>query len=130
MGSSHSDSNTNCAGMEATHRQLVSSAIDCNAEESGTTHQIARTPATRQVPHALIFEEDSDDDNSLILKPPGEAGRPGQGGYSLSKVLVWPSKKYDKVKVRIDSISIPKLIGLVRTSLMSLSINTLIANLP
>ncbi|KAJ3754966.1 hypothetical protein F5878DRAFT_664938 [Lentinula raphanica] len=33
-----------------------------------------------------------------IPKPPGEAGRPGRGGYNLQKVLGWSKADYDEVK--------------------------------
>ncbi|KAJ3781038.1 hypothetical protein GGU10DRAFT_336699 [Lentinula aff. detonsa] len=59
--------------------------------------------ARKRGPPALVFEDDSDDD-FLIPKPPGEAGRPGRGGYSLFDILSWPKKKYDKVKKHINKL--------------------------
>lgn len=34
----------------------------------------------------------------MIEKPPGEAGRPGRGGYNLEKTLGWDSKTLAAVK--------------------------------
>jgi len=57
----------------------------------------------------------SDDENSEDLAetsgvslrgrspPPGEAGRPGRGGYTLSKVLPWEGNLLKRVKVSIHS---------------------------
>ncbi|KAJ3859370.1 hypothetical protein EV359DRAFT_68216 [Lentinula novae-zelandiae] len=60
-------------------------------------------PAPPRGPPTLVFENDSDND-FLILKPPGEVGRPGRGGYSLFEVLLWPRKKYNKVKKFINNL--------------------------
>ncbi|KAJ8074409.1 hypothetical protein PM082_015309 [Marasmius tenuissimus] len=38
------------------------------------------------------------DDDELIPKPKGEAGRPGSGGYTLEAALGWPDQKYAAVK--------------------------------
>ena len=32
-------------------------------------------------------------------KPPGEAGRPSRGGYTLSEALAWPEDVYKEVQV-------------------------------
>ncbi|KAK7434684.1 hypothetical protein VKT23_020048 [Stygiomarasmius scandens] len=37
-----------------------------------------------------------------IRKPPGEVGRPGRGGYTLSKVLGWHPDQYSEVKTYIN----------------------------
>ena len=43
---------------------------------------------------------DSESDNDLLIpKPKGEAGRPGRGGYNLENTLVWEGKDYQKMKV-------------------------------
>ncbi|KAJ3925376.1 MAG: hypothetical protein NXY57DRAFT_967929 [Lentinula lateritia] len=39
-----------------------------------------------------------------ILKPPGEVGRPGRGGYNLRKVLGWSKQDYDNVKDFIKTL--------------------------
>ena len=39
------------------------------------------------------------DNDLLIPKPEGEAGRPGRGGYNLEKTLAWEAKDYRKMKV-------------------------------
>lgn len=38
---------------------------------------------------------------SKIKKPPGEASRPGRGGYTLSDELGWPAEQYTAVNVRL-----------------------------
>lgn len=48
---------------------------------------------------------DSDSDSNHIDKPPGEAGRPGRGGYKLRDSVKWSDKTYSKVKVVCDSHS-------------------------
>jgi hypothetical protein len=53
-------------------------------------------------------ESDSSTDSELhqdsgifkIPKPPGEAGRPGSGGYNLKEQLGLPSRYHDELKVR------------------------------
>ena len=40
-------------------------------------------------------------DDERIPKPPGEAGRPSRGGYTLTTVVDWPVKDYKKLKVTI-----------------------------
>ena len=42
---------------------------------------------------------DSEEEESKIVKPEGEAGRPNRGGYNLQVVLGWPPADYGKVKV-------------------------------
>ncbi|KAJ3753452.1 hypothetical protein EV360DRAFT_74507 [Lentinula raphanica] len=64
----------------------------------------AVSPKRERGPPALVFEQDSDDDDLLIPKPPGEVGRLNRGGYSLFPVLGWPKKKYDKVKLFINDL--------------------------
>lgn len=47
--------------------------------------------------------DDDDDDGpfprKLIMKPKGDATRPGRGGYSLNEALGWNQKTYDSVLV-------------------------------
>jgi hypothetical protein len=49
-------------------------------------------------------EGDSSETSSdrRIPKPPGEAGRPSRGGYTLKIVLDWMVKDYKKLKVSIE----------------------------
>jgi hypothetical protein len=47
----------------------------------------------------LIDTESADEDDELILKPEGEVGRPGRGGYNLQDVLSWPDMDYKRLKV-------------------------------
>ena len=42
---------------------------------------------------------ESSDDETLIPKPNGEAGRPGRGGYNLEDALGWHAKEYSRFKV-------------------------------
>jgi len=44
-------------------------------------------------------EGDGDVNEGLILKPKGEVGRPGLGGYNLIKALDWSQKMYESVYV-------------------------------
>ncbi|KAJ3768791.1 hypothetical protein FB446DRAFT_791987 [Lentinula raphanica] len=76
-----------------------------NTQVTGGRSTSVDTPQKRERgPPALVFERDSDDDDLLIPKPPGEVGRPNRGGYSLFPVLGWPKKKYDKVKLFINDL--------------------------
>lgn len=52
----------------------------------------------------LTSVTDSDTESELILKPDGEAGRPGRGGYNLEEALKWDHKKYLRIKVRYGHI--------------------------
>lgn len=51
-----------------------------------------------------LSDSDSSSDSGSadvkIPKPPGEAGRPGRGGYTLEEALDWNSKTFKKLKVR------------------------------
>lgn len=51
------------------------------------------------------FDDEHDDDNGLIPKPEGEAGRPGRGGYNLEDTLGWQRKEFQRVKVRCRFVS-------------------------
>jgi hypothetical protein len=53
----------------------------------------------------LDSESDDSSDGEKIPKPPGEAGRPGRGGYNLQVKLGWHPKDY--VKVRVSHLSLP-----------------------
>jgi len=69
---------------------------------------------------------DSDlDDDDLISKPEGEAGRPGQGGYNLEEALSWPKKEYRQLKVTLLLHSLTFLTFLNRNMSKNLSRNTL-----
>ena len=48
---------------------------------------------------ALTDSDSEDDENELISKPKGEAGRPGRGGYNVEEALGWPGKEYRQLKV-------------------------------
>ena len=54
-------------------------------------------------PSRMTSEAGSDSslEDGHIPKPPGEAGRPSQGGYTLSAVVDWPVNDYKKLKVMI-----------------------------
>jgi hypothetical protein len=41
----------------------------------------------------------SNPSQDLIQKPPGEAGRPGSGGFNLESSLGWPRGVFDKITV-------------------------------
>ena len=41
----------------------------------------------------------SEEETGRIPKPQGEAGRPKRGGYNLQRVLKWPAKDFEAVKV-------------------------------
>lgn len=45
-------------------------------------------------------DEDEDEEDFIrgIAKPPGEAGRPGRGGYNLESALNWAHEDFEKVK--------------------------------
>ena len=45
------------------------------------------------------LSDSESDDELLIPKPKGEAGRPGRGGYNLENTLGWEGKDYQKMKV-------------------------------
>lgn len=51
----------------------------------------------------ITSEDESASANYTMLgkvpKPPGEAGRPGSGGYNLEERLGWPKKEYDEMVV-------------------------------
>lgn len=77
-----------------------------------TAHKIPLFHAHSPSPHSTESSISSDNDNTgdstasesdsedgLIAKPPGEAGRPGRGGYNLEIELAWDSKKFHKLKV-------------------------------
>jgi len=38
------------------------------------------------------------------LKPDGEAGRPGRGGYNLKRILAWPHGQYGQIKKTISKL--------------------------
>ncbi|KAJ3746904.1 hypothetical protein EV360DRAFT_89981 [Lentinula raphanica] len=78
--------------------------ISGNAQITSENATSAVSPKRERGPPALVFEQDSDDEDLLIPKPPGEVGRPNRGGYSLFPVLGWPKKKYDKVKLFINDL--------------------------
>jgi hypothetical protein len=49
---------------------------------------------------SLTDSDSEDDEDNLISKPEGEAGRPGRGGYNLEEALAWSRKEYRQLKVR------------------------------
>jgi hypothetical protein len=52
----------------------------------------------------LESEEDGEMNSTRIPKPPGEAGRPQSGGYSLQDKLGWNDKTYESVIVRRSKV--------------------------
>ena len=48
-----------------------------------------------QISSAAVHETSS----AKIPKPPGEAGRPGRGGYALKTALDWPEGRYKEAQV-------------------------------
>src|SRR5271168_677700 len=56
---------------------------------------------------ALTDSDSEDDEDELISKPEGEAGRPGRGGYNVEEALGWPGKEYRQLKVRYFSSQDP-----------------------
>ena len=58
-----------------------------------------QTSSSIPIPVAAADEPDSDSDPNQIDKPPGEAGRPGRGGYTLRGSVNWSDKTYARVKV-------------------------------
>lgn len=46
--------------------------------------------------HSQAIESDAKD---LILKPFGEVGRPGRGGYNFDTALAWPERDNKALKV-------------------------------
>jgi hypothetical protein len=47
----------------------------------------------------IMGSEVENDEDNLIAKPPGEAGRPGRGGYNLQEALNWTPASYKTLKV-------------------------------
>jgi len=46
------------------------------------------------------YESEQDEESDgLVLKPDGEAGRPGRGGYNLEEAMQWKGKDYKQFKV-------------------------------
>ena len=37
----------------------------------------------------------------MVQRPPGEVGRPHDGGFTLKTVLGWSNKKYSAIQVRL-----------------------------
>ena len=50
-------------------------------------------------------DSSTDSDVAKIPKPPGEAGRPGRGRYTLEEALDWNPKMYKKLKVRDNCVT-------------------------
>lgn len=48
---------------------------------------------------SILTDTESTDEDGLIPKPKGEAGRPGRGGYNLQEALSWPDIDYKRLKV-------------------------------
>lgn len=45
-----------------------------------------------------------EEETEKIPKPPGEAGRPGHGGYKLVDQLKWDAAKYDALKASLNPL--------------------------
>lgn len=50
-----------------------------------------------------------------IPKPPGEAGRPGSGGFNLEETLGWPKEEFNKIQVSYKSLKIIQSLILCRS---------------
>lgn len=61
----------------------------------------------------------------IILKPHGELGRPGRGGYSLRMALAWDIKTYKKVQVRHPQLGLLGVLMLHRNLCVMLWTHTL-----
>ncbi|KAF9470789.1 hypothetical protein BDN70DRAFT_939425 [Pholiota conissans] len=51
-----------------------------------------------------LSDFDESDDEGLIPKPLGEAGRPGRGGYNLEEALGWESKDFKRIKKYVHTL--------------------------
>ncbi|THU95287.1 hypothetical protein K435DRAFT_859672 [Dendrothele bispora CBS 962.96] len=81
--------------------QLVARSVRFNETPTNQDQETTRSSTT---PPSSDMPSPSDDENSTDLgrkipKPPGEVGRPGRGGYSLSTALGWDYKKYRKTYI-------------------------------
>jgi hypothetical protein len=70
-----------------------------------TPHRSGTPPATPSTKAPLDSDSLSslsdldEDEDSLISKPEGEAGRPGRGGYNIEETLSWKRKDFMRLKV-------------------------------
>lgn len=71
-----------------TSSQVVSSDADTDSSDESSTDSECGS-----------LSDVNSNDEQLIPKPEGEAGRPGRGGYNLEETLAWDSKEYRKIKV-------------------------------
>ncbi|KAJ8089190.1 hypothetical protein PM082_014438 [Marasmius tenuissimus] len=87
-------------GTGPSHCSLCQSGQQGNVDDDelvndDTNPEVALNP--RLITYAITSTPNLDDDE-LIPKPKGEAGRPGSGGYTVEKVLGWPEQKHTAVK--------------------------------
>ncbi|KAG9223514.1 hypothetical protein PLEOSDRAFT_1101235 [Pleurotus ostreatus PC15] len=57
----------------------------------------------------LLLKEPESVGTLIMEKPPGEAGRPGRGGYTLEKTLDWDPKTMNTVKEFVHALCDEKL---------------------
>ena len=69
---------------------------------SGSSHSDSGSDGSELTESGLC----TDPDDATIPKPPGEAGRPGHGGYTLDVALDWNPKVFKKLKVRLPFTAI------------------------
>ena len=80
-------------------------SVACEDQDKGRyalkkKHNLRVSANREQSPLFLPDVHESDSESDYIKKPPGEAGRPGCGGYSLhTSLAAWSNKTYAKVKV-------------------------------
>ncbi len=79
--------------------------VACEDQDKGEyakkkKHDLRVSENGEQSPLFLPDVHESDSESDYIKKPPGEAGRPGRGGYSLrTSLAAWSNRTYAKVKV-------------------------------
>lgn len=67
-------------------------------DDNASQHSESSLSSLSSVSESEAYD-DSDGEPKKIPKPPGEASRPGRGGYTLRVVLGWNPKDYKKVLV-------------------------------
>jgi hypothetical protein len=90
----------------------ITPRIDFNMEDLNTLspgRQESDVDDAEETPSELTDIEEELEDNEKILKPPGEAGRPGSGGYNLKEELGWSKAEFDKVQVSYVYDTVNKL---------------------
>ena len=83
------------------------SEVSTPSHHSGTPPATPSTKAPATPSNKAPLDSDSlsslsdldEDEDSLISKPEGEAGRPGRGGYNIEETLSWKRKDFMRLKV-------------------------------